>query len=227
MACCLPAWGKAGCVAAAARFTAFVLRTGAACAKALAGRRPRSRSQGILFGERQDLKAPQNFALNSGSQRGWLGRARRTKAEFEDRDGTEVQNSRRFTVQPGQDFGIRSALDDFAEDVGVEQEHSRSLEVDLTAGDRNTAQSANFLQRAEERIIVRQAFAKLVRSGWRHLAPRTGHETPQRLFDQRTERFSLSAGLLLELAQERFINVQRRLHGATPELRWRAVNGPG
>jgi hypothetical protein len=31
--------------------------------------------------------------------------------------------------------------------------------------------------------------------------------------------------LLLKLAQERFVNVERRLHGRTLELRQRTVNG--
>jgi hypothetical protein len=113
------------------------------------------------------------------------------------------------------------------DDVAVEQEHIRSLEVDLAAGGSNAAQSTDFLQRAEERIIVGQAFAGVVLWSYGRLDGGTAHEAPQRQLQERAEGLALLPGLLLKLAQKRFINVQRRLHDATVGVtRW-AVSGEG
>ena len=114
-----------------------------------------------------------------------------------------------------------------ADDVGVEQEHSRSVKLDLAVRGRQATQGANLLQSPEERVVVRQPIPHVVLRGCGRLGCRIANEGTQGLLQERAKRLALLPGLMLKLAQERFINVQRRLHGGTVGFGDRAVNVAG
>ncbi len=97
--------------------------------------------------------------------------------------------------------------DEFADDVGVEQEHGGSAQLDLAVQGRQATEGTDLFQGTEERIILCQAFASFARRAWGGLGRGILNEAAQRLLDESTERSSLSPGLLFKLAQERFVDV--------------------
>lgn len=167
--------------------------------------------QRILLRERHTLKTIENVILNPRPQRGGFGRSGGSKTQFKDCDGADVKMGVIFPAQPSHDFNVRRTLDDFADDIGIEQEHRRRLlEVDLALGGWKTSERTDFLQGRKKGIV---SFDGIFQSLYWILNGLGRVECcSQRILDQRTQRLSLAAGLLFRQAQKSFIHIKDCLH---------------
>lgn len=182
-------------------------------------------SQSILFRKWQDLKAANNFALNPGPERRWFGGTRGPKTKLEDRDRTDIKAVRSFAVQPGQDCGVRGALDDFANDVGIGQERRWSWQVDMAARGGKPAQRTDFLQRAEKGIVALDGTGTAF--SWLRQPLMSAENGPQSIFNQSPQRSAFLTGLLLCQTQNFLIKIHDCFYGANLTLTPLAVNLDG
>jgi hypothetical protein len=89
----------------------------------------------------------------------------------------------------------------------------------------HAAQRADLLQRLEKWVIIRQSFTRVGLSACGLLGGSAANDATQRLLQERTEKLAFLPSLFLKLAQEHFVNFQRRPHDGRLGLRWRTVNG--
>ena len=111
---------------------------------------------------------------------------------------------------PGQPDVLQSKVLPTANQRRLEQEHNRSLEVDLAVRSGKPAERTDFLQGGEEGIVSLDGIGRVfgcVGKGFRSM-----ENGPQSILDERAQRLPVPAGLSLRQVQKSLINIQDRLH---------------
>lgn len=81
--------------------------------------------------------------MNPGPERGRLDRSCRAKTRLEHAHRTEKETGNRLGVQPREDFAVWISSYEFADNVGVEQAHGGSAQLDLAVRGRQATKGTD------------------------------------------------------------------------------------